>query len=82
MDTEIDYYKVITKMLGPIKPIGETNTDEKRNIVLSEVFGLVDSLIDDIADVAQYKDRSEYSMGRAGQRAADYLRNLKESIDL
>lgn len=78
----MDYYEIITRLIGPIKPVGETNEDERRAISLSEMLGLVDSLIEEIADITPYKDRPEHSMSKAGQRAYDYLMNLKESIDL
>ena len=70
----IDIYAVVQKIVGDTSPVGETNTDNMRFENLEDMIGLVGSLIGDIADVARFnKDRQEYSMSRAGEKAHSFL---------
>jgi len=65
---------VVRKLVGPIEPIGETNTDNERFENLKVMTDVVDSLLSDIDRVAMNnKDRVEYSRKRAGQYASDFF---------
>jgi hypothetical protein len=72
----MDIHEIVKKLLGPIKPVGETNTDEKRLDNLSATLDLIDCLLEDVQDITRYKDSHEYSRAKAGKKAADYLRSL------
>ena len=41
----MDYHGIITKLIGPIEPVGETNEDEKRFSNLTNMTILVDRLV-------------------------------------
>lgn len=73
----MNLYDIVTKLTGPIEPVGESNEDEKRLNNLKELTYLVDKLIYDIDQVAMYnKDRVEASMQRIGKFADDFLTGL------
>lgn len=78
MEKELTYYEVVKKLLGPIEPIGETNTDEKRRQNLVKTIDVVSQLIRDIRDVVGYKTRDEWSMKNMGVMADYFLKELKE----
>ena len=67
-------YQVITKLIGPINPQGETNTDNERFENIKVMTEVTEMLIRDIDDVAyKNKDRQEYSMKRAGEHASKWM---------
>lgn len=67
---------IVRKLVGPIDPVGETNTDEARFENLKEMTKLVDRLVLDIDRIIPNKNRPEYSMTRAGKFADDFLTRL------
>jgi len=69
---------VVKKLIGPIEPVGETNTDEKRYKNLLEMIELVELLHSEIFDVSSFSGRCEYSLNKAGKRAAQFLKDIKE----
>jgi hypothetical protein len=62
-------HEIVKKLIGEIRPVGETNTDNARFENLKQTCELVDELLHDIDGVIYYKDRVEYSMSRAGKYA-------------
>ena len=69
----IDVYELVIKLVGPIAPVGETHTDDKRFENLKAMTELVDKLLTDIDDVAYLnKDRQEYSMKTAAEFASAF----------
>ena len=70
----MDYYGIITKLIGSIEPIGESHTDESRYENLQQMTLLVNRLIIDIQEVSGYKNRVEYSMKHAGEYATKFLK--------
>mgnify|MGYP006909289101 CR=1 FL=1 len=75
----MDIYEVVKKLLGPIEPIGDSGIDEKRFANLIETEKLVNQLLFDINQVASYRDCQEYSRKVAGERAEQFLKDIKES---
>ena len=70
----IDIYEVVNKLVGPIEPVGETNTDNERFENLENMTALLDCLMADVADIARFnKDREEYSMNKAGKHAHSFF---------
>ena len=69
----MELYDVVCKLIGPIMPIGETNTDDKRFESLKQTTELVDRLVFDIDMVVPNKNRVEFSMKRAGEFADKFL---------
>ncbi len=68
---------VVRKLIGEIKPIGETNTDNERFINLQQMTALVDELLHDILEVAKQKDAVEFSRHRAGRLANSYIQYIQ-----
>mgnify|MGYP001568997103 CR=1 FL=1 len=70
----MDYTKIITKLIGSIDPVGETNTDNERFENLKAQCQLVDELILRIQYVANTnKNKHEHSMKRSGDYADLFL---------
>ena len=69
---------VVRKILGPIEPIGETNADNERYENLKVTIDLINTLLFDISQVAQYSTCPEFSRSRAGKRAKQFLIEIKE----
>jgi len=71
--------EVINKLVGEINPIGETNIDNQRYDNLIMLCTITNELLHKIFDVSiENKDRSEFSMKRAGRYAETFLNSLKE----
>ena len=65
----MDHYEVVTKLIGPIRAVGEHNEDCRRMTNLEDVLNLVDRLLFDIDEAARDRDRPEASMQAIGERA-------------
>ncbi len=78
----MDYYKIITKLIGPIDPVGESNEDDRRFARLGVTTALVEDLLTDIIRVAQESGRPEASIRQAGKYAKQFLKDLPEQIEL
>ncbi len=70
-------YDVIKKLIGPIGPVGETDTDNRNFENLKAMTDLVDDLINNINWVAANKKRQEFSMKRSGGYASEFLNDVK-----
>ena len=71
-------YDLTQRLLGEINPQGETNIDAIRLLNLEQTIELTRSLISDIAYVSKYKERGEWSMRIAGEKADSFINELKE----
>lgn len=66
--------EIVSKLIGPINPIGETNTDNERFENLKAMCELVNELITGIDAVAyNHKNAPEYSRKRAAHYASEFL---------
>jgi hypothetical protein len=72
----MDIHEIVKKLVGPIDPVGESNTDDIRFENLKIMTELVDELLTDIDHVASNRDRAEYSMKRAGEHASKFYDDL------
>lgn len=70
-------YEVISKLIGDIHAVGETNADNKRLNNLKEQISLIEKLIFDVHLAATTKDRVEASMKKIGTVAFNFLNSLK-----
>ncbi len=70
---------IVRKLIGPIQPIGESNTDAKRLENLSQYGELLDGLLCDLEETAIHADRAEASMRLIGQKAKTYLSEVKSA---
>ena len=76
----MDVYEVVEKLIGPVSPVGETHTDNARFENLKELIELTDRLVGKISSGAYLKDRSEFSISRAGKSCQEFLDNLKDCL--
>ncbi len=68
---------VVLKLVGNINPIGETNTDNDRFENLKVMCELIESLIDEVDDMAQRnKSAHQFSMKRSSEYADKFIREL------
>ncbi|MFA5340161.1 MAG: hypothetical protein WC332_00145 [Clostridia bacterium] len=72
----MELYDVVKKLVGEIKPIGETTEDGKRFENLKVMTDMVDQLLTDIDEVASGKNRYEYSIKCAGEYADKFLTRI------
>jgi len=63
---------IVYKLIGPINPVGETHTDDKRFENLKVMTQLVDDLLTDINNVACMDDSHEFSVKRAAKFCSDF----------
>lgn len=66
-------YDVVKKLVGPIRPVGDTIIDDERFKNLKVMTALVDKLLTDIDAVGTEATAPEYSRKRAGRFANDFL---------
>jgi len=68
---------IVRKLTGPIEPVGETHTDDKRFENLKVRLELMLELHKEIDEIAMYyAHRQEFSMARAGKECDKYLKQL------
>ena len=65
----MEIYEIVTKLVGRINPVGETNTDNERFENLKVMCELVEKLIVDI-DTVGYSNKNAYEFSK--KRAAEY----------
>ncbi len=68
---------VIKKLIGPVRPIGETNADDERLKNLHEMMDVMQFMYWELRSIAANKDAGEYSISLAGKEAHNFLENLK-----
>ena len=67
------YLEIVKKLIGNIKPVGETTEDDKRFENLKALAFLTDELLTEIDNVAyRYKDSHEFSVKRASEFASKF----------
>lgn len=73
----MELYDVVTKLVGPTRPVGETREDDLRFENLKTLTVLVDRLLTDIGDIeADNAKRVEFSMKRSGEFCTKFLDRL------
>lgn len=73
MNDELNLHAIVTRLVGPIDPVGESHTDDKRFDNLKTLTDLIDRLLGDIERVSSNKSRHEYSMKRAGEHCIEFF---------
>lgn len=79
-DTET-IIKIIDALNGSVRPVGETNTDNKRFDNLKALEEIIDCLLDDIQMLIPNRNIYEYSVNRAGNEAVEYLQEVRSRIN-
>lgn len=65
----MDIYEIVTKLVGKINPVGETDTDNERFENLKIMCELVEKLVVDI-DTVGYSNKNAYEFSK--KRASEY----------
>ena len=74
----MNIYEIVKKLVGPIHPIGESNTDNDRFENLKVMTELIDQLLANVDDVAyNYENSHQDSMKRASALAIKFQNNMK-----
>ena len=79
-DIVITIYDIVTKLIGPVQPVGETNADTSRLENLGALTDLVNRLLMDIEKTATAKERHEASMAALGRSAQEFLDEVRQSL--
>lgn len=73
MTKELTIEGIVRKLIGPVQPTGEHNTDQQRLENIKELTRLVDDLLDDLEDAAYCAVSHEASVKAIGQHARLFL---------
>lgn len=68
-------HDIARKLIGQIKPVGETNTDELRFDNLKETCELTLYLIEEIQEVSKIESH-EYSVKRSADYAKEFIKDF------
>lgn len=66
-------FDVVNKIIGPVRPVGETTQDNARFENLKNLVELFDQIKEELREVAKEKDQSAFSIKRAGEYAHNCL---------
>lgn len=70
----MNHLEIVNKLIGPVRPVGETNTDNERFENLKNLCKLVDELVTEIDAVGcDFRDSYEFSVKRASEYASSFL---------
>ena len=72
----MNIYKIVQKLIGEIRPVGDSRVDAERFENLKAMTGLVDQLLSDIDSVIPYKNNHQASMKKAGEFADEFFSSL------
>lgn len=72
-----EIYKVVRELVGPIRPIGETNEDNKRFANLRVMCAIMDAIHSDVDAVAfDFRNYHEASIKKANEYAKVFLEKI------
>jgi hypothetical protein len=75
----MNHYEIITKLIGPIKPVFIAAAGIDRIMALGVTIDLVETLLKDIREAAEYRDSPSSSNARQiGKKAQEFLDQLKD----
>ena len=78
MKTDLE---IITRIIGPVEPMGKAYIDEGRYENLQDLHTLILDLVSLIKDVSVLADRPEYSMSKAGRLSKKILSDIKLELE-
>lgn len=73
--------EIIMKLIGPVRPVGDSGIDNDRYKNLKELCLLVDDLVSEISQVAKGIESTEHSVAVAGSYAYEFIQGLDEYIE-
>ena len=71
----MDIHEIVTRLIGPIEPAGDSTLDGKRFENLKVMTELIDALVQDIHYVEMDKNSHQDSVSKAGKFASKFLRS-------
>lgn len=74
-------YVVVRKLLGNIKPVGESNYDAVCRENLEQYENCIYALLSDITELVDFRHRPEASMKDIGDKALVTCKILKEVLE-
>jgi hypothetical protein len=74
----VTLYKIVTKLIGPIQPMGDSALDSLRLENIKVMTELVSELLADIEHAAKELNRGEDSMVKISKHAREFLVGVKE----
>lgn len=73
----MEVYDVVMKLIGPVRPIGESNEDGRRYENLKNLTHLMDQIHSTIDEIAYTcKNDHRFSIKRAGEHCDEFLTNI------
>ena len=70
----MDYTEIVKKLIGNIRPVGESTEDRRRLENLKSMCKLVQDLVTEIDSVGyDFKDTAEHSLKQASNHASNFL---------
>ena len=72
-------HEIVKKLIGEIRPVGESHIDTTRFENLERMVRLVDSLLFDINAIVPSKDHPAYSMSKAGKYAQIFIKDVTDA---
>ena len=79
--TNENMLEVVGLLVGYTEPYGDSSIDEVRYKNQEKIICLLENGIEDLIHNAEYKNRSEYSISKIGNRAYEALKSLQCSIE-
>ena len=70
--------KVVMVLIGKVRPVGDSAYDEKALENLEKMLYVTDELINEIQEIAGKSESYLASVARAGKKAEEYIKELKE----
>ena len=72
---------IVRKIVGPIRPVGETNEDNERFENLKVMCKLIEGLLNDVERVGyDYRNAHEFSKKRASTHAQKFIAEMAEVL--
>jgi len=76
-------HEIVTRLVGPVNAVGETNADVTRYNNLVTLTDLIDHLLQDVRVAAAAANRPEASMRKIGQYAHEFIEEIeRQSNDI
>lgn len=74
----MNIHEIVTKLVGPINPVGETQADAHRFENLEVAIDLTNRLLFDIACVARKAGSGEFSVEKSAKAAKMFLEETRD----
>ena len=68
--------EILERLFGKIKPVGETNEDNKRYENIENYKKALNFIFSSLEKASLYADRKEYSMQKIGKECKEFLRDF------